>query len=254
MPDLNVTALRELIYKIADDQLILGHRNSEWTGFGPLLEEDIAFSSMAQDKIGQSYALFQILHTLGEPPPDTAAFLRKADNFHNCVLVELPNGEYDFSLIRHFLFDTAEAIRFELLSASAYEPLAALARKIRGELRYHTLHANTWVRQLGSATPESIARLQGALEFALPYALGMFEESPFEKELTDKKIFEGEAVVMHQWQTKVEAVIGQTELKLPPWTTVTAVLGGRQGKHSEHLQPLLDEMSEVIRIDPGAEW
>jgi ring-1,2-phenylacetyl-CoA epoxidase subunit PaaC len=108
-------ALKELLYKIADDQLILGHRNSEWTGFGPLLEEDIAFSSMAQDKVGQSYALYSILHQLGEQEPDTIAFMRNAAQFHNCQLVELPNGEYDISLIRHFLFDTAEAIRFEIL-------------------------------------------------------------------------------------------------------------------------------------------
>ena len=74
----NENALKEFLYKLADDQLILGHRNSEWTGFGPLLEEDIAFSSMAQDKIGHSHALYQLLHQLGEPEPDTIAFMRSA--------------------------------------------------------------------------------------------------------------------------------------------------------------------------------
>src|SRR5687768_10970044 len=127
-------ALKELIYKIADDQLILGHRNSEWTGFGPLLEEDIAFSSMAQDKVGQSHALYSILHQLGEQNPDTIAFARNANQFHNCVLVELPNGEYDFSLIRHFLYDTALALRFDMLTHSSYTALAELAVKIKGEL------------------------------------------------------------------------------------------------------------------------
>ncbi|HEY9487635.1 MAG TPA: Phenylacetic acid catabolic protein, partial [Chryseosolibacter sp.] len=101
---MNIESLKELLYKIADDQLILGHRNSEWTGMGPLLEEDIAFSSMAQDKIGQSLALYTILQGLGESPPDTTAFMRDATRFHNCIFVELPNGEYDFSLIRHFLY------------------------------------------------------------------------------------------------------------------------------------------------------
>jgi ring-1,2-phenylacetyl-CoA epoxidase subunit PaaC len=108
---MNELALKELLYKMADDQLILGHRNSEWTGMGPLLEEDIAFSSMAQDKVGQSLALYTVLHQLGENEPDTVAFTRNANQFHNCILVELPNQEYDFSLIRHFLFDTAEALR-----------------------------------------------------------------------------------------------------------------------------------------------
>lgn len=239
---------------MADDQLILGHRNSEWTGFGPLLEEDIAFSSMAQDKIGHSYALFQLLHELGEQEPDTVAFMRNANQFHNSILVELPNGEYDFSLIRHFLYDTAEALRFEMLTRSSYEPLAQLAVKVRGELRYHTMHANTWIRQLGRATEESITRLQGSLNDALPYALGLFEESPHEETLIAEGLFAGEAKLKETWKAKVEQVIKETQLHLPDWQLITPIEGGRRGRHSEHLQPLLDEMSEVFRIDPAAEW
>ncbi len=247
-------ALKELLYKMADDQLILGHRNSEWTGMGPLLEEDIAFSSMAQDKIGQSLALYTILQELGEQDPDTVAFTRNANQFHNCQLVELPNQEYDFSLIRHFLFDTAEALRFEMLTNSSYEPLAQLAKKIRGELRYHTLHANTWIKQLGSATPESIERLQKSLEYALPYALGVFEPSPYEDELIKSGIFAGENALKNRWIEKAELIIAQTSLTLPDIKSIQPILGGRQGKHTAHLQPLLDEMSEVFKIDPTAEW
>lgn len=251
---MEAAAIKELLYKIADDQLILGHRNSEWTGFGPLLEEDIAFSSMAQDKVGQSLALYSILHEMGEQSPDMVAFMRNADQFHSCILVELPNGEYDFSLIRHFLYDTALAIRFEFLKNSSFQPLAELSSKISGELRYHTLHANTWIKQLGSATLESVHRLQSSLEFALPYAMGIFEASPFEQELIEGGIFEGEKLLQERWQQKVEEVLQQTHLTLPDWHLYAPVTGGRKGKHSEYLQPLLDEMSEVIKIDPSAEW
>lgn len=251
---MNELALKELIYKMADDLLILGHRNSEWTGMGPLLEEDIAFSSMAQDKIGQSLALYSILQELGEQAPDTVAFTRNANQFHNCVLVELPNQEYDFSLIRHFLFDTADSLRWESLTKSSYTPLAQLAAKIKGELRYHTLHANTWVKQLGSATEESISRLQQSLNVAMPYALGIFEESPFEKELIDTGIFVGEKALITKWKIKINEVIAQTRLHLPDMESISPKNGGRTGKHSEHLQPMLDEMSEVFRIDPTAEW
>jgi ring-1,2-phenylacetyl-CoA epoxidase subunit PaaC len=251
---MSTAAIKELLYKIADDQLILGHRNSEWTGFGPLLEEDIAFSSMAQDKIGQSQALYTILNQLGERDPDILAFTRDARQFHNCILVELPNGEYDFSLIRHFLYDTAEALRFEMLSQSSFQPLAEISRKIRGELRYHTMHANTWIKQLGTATEESVGRLQQSLEFALPHAMGIFEESPFEQELIRDGIFEGEQILKKKWMKKVEAVVQETKLKLPAWGSISVITGGRTGTHSEFLQPLLDEMSEVFRIDPGAEW
>lgn len=251
---MDLSALKELLYKIADDQLIIGHRNSEWTGMGPLLEEDIAFSSMAQDKIGQSLALYNMLEELGEPKPDALAFAREAKSFRNSIFLELPNGEYDFSLIRHFLYDTALALRFEMLMKSAYQPLALLAIKIRGELKYHTMHANTWIKLLGTATSESVSRLQTSLDFALPYAVGMFEVSPFEHALKAQGIFDGEEPLQQQWQAKIVEILAPTRLTLPPWSTISPVTGGRVGNHSEHLQPLLTEMSEVFRIDPSADW
>src|SRR5665213_3384370 len=116
---MNNEAIKDLLYKMADDALIIGHRNSEWTGIGPMLEEDLAFSSMAQDKMGHALALYKILHeVLGEEDPDKVAFLREGSKFKCCQFVELPIGEYDFSLIRHFLFDHAEAIRYEMLAGS----------------------------------------------------------------------------------------------------------------------------------------
>jgi len=250
---MNTAAIKELLYKIADDQLILGHRNSEWTGMGPLLEEDIAFSSMAQDKIGQSLALYTLLQALGEEEPDTVAFTRSASQFRNCIFVELPNGEYDFSLVRHFLYDTALALRFDLLTTSSYEPLAQLAQKIKGELKYHTLHANTWMIQLGNATAESISRLQNALNHALPYALGIFEPSPLEEDICGDGIFAGEQILEERWRQRITEVLGRTQLSLS-LENIQPIFGGRLGNHSEHLQPLLDEMSEVFKIDPKAEW
>jgi ring-1,2-phenylacetyl-CoA epoxidase subunit PaaC len=110
------------------------------------------------------------------------------------------------------------------------------------------------MKQLGSATDESIARLQGSLAYSLPYACGMFEESPFEKTLSEEGIFPGERILAGRWREKVAQVLAHTRLHLPEWDLVQPAYGGRAGKHSEHLQPLLDEMSEVFRIDPNAEW
>lgn len=251
---MNTEALKDLLYKIADDQLILGHRNSEWTGFGPLLEEDIAFSSMAQDKVGQSWQIYKILNELGESDPDTVAFMRNAEQFHNCQLVELPNGEYDFSLIRHFLFDMAEQIRFTHLASSSYEPLAQLAKKIKGEIKYHTMHAKIWVKQLGSATEESVLRLQNSLDYAMPFALGIFEPSKFEAELIKEDIFRGEELVKEEWIEQISAILNETSLKMPDVKSIDPVYGGRYGKHTDNLQPLLDEMSEVFKLDPTADW
>ncbi len=251
---MNNTAVKELLYKMADDLLIIGHRNSEWTGLGPILEEDISFSSMAQDKIGQSQALFQLLHELGEQEPDTVAFARGSGQFHNCQFVELPNGEYDFSLVRHFLFDHADQLRFEMLANSSYEPLAKVARKVKGEIKYHVFHANTWVVKLGPANEESHTRMQKALNEAWNYALGIFENGPFEEELKQAGIFEGEQVLFDKWLANITPHLLKAGLMIPSQDTWQAVNGGRFGKHTSHLEPLVEEMSEVFKIDPSAEW
>lgn len=251
---MNTTAIKELLYKMADDLLIIGHRNSEWTGLGPILEEDIAFSSMAQDKIGQSQALFQLLHELGEQEPDIVAFTRNAKQFHNAQFVELPNGDYDFSLMRHFLYDVADQLRFEMLANSSYEPLAKVARKIKGELKYHVFHANTWIVKLGSANEESKARMQTALNDAWNYALGLFEEGDFENDLKNEGVFAGEVALKQIWLETITPTLTKATLTIPHENTWEPKLGGRQGIHTEHLEPLVEEMSEVFRVDPSAEW
>lgn len=246
--------IKELLYKMADDQLIIGHRNSEWTGLGPLLEEDIAFSSMAQDKVGQSQHLYQLLHELGASDPDTVAFTRNAKQFHCCQLVELPIGDYSFSIVRHFLFDFAEALRFEALSNSSFQPLAQVARKFKGEIKYHTLHANTWMQQLGNGNEESKAKMQSALNEAWPYALGIFEKGHFENQLIENKVFFGEEALKQQWLDLVSPLIKKAGLKVPHGTKNTKGIGGRVGIHTEYLQPLLNEMTEVYALDPSADW
>lgn len=249
----NTTALKELLFKMADDQLIMGHRNSQWTGLAPLLEEDMAFASLAQDQVARSQSIYQILNELGEPNPDQT-FMRGLGQFRNCQFVELPNNGYDFSIVRHFLFENAESLRFALLSTSTFEPLKNLAIKIKGEIKFHTTHANTVISQLGSATQESIDRLQKALDFAAPYALGMFERSHNESELISEEYFSGEGLLKSLWIERIENLLTETKLKAPDFAKLNPVLGGRYGDHSNHLQPLLDQMSEVIRIDPSADW
>jgi ring-1,2-phenylacetyl-CoA epoxidase subunit PaaC len=249
-----ITGIKELLYKIADDQLILGHRLSEWTGLGPILEEDIAFSSIAQDKIGQSNHIYNLLHELGEKEPDTIAFTRNANEFKCCQFVEYPIGEYDFSLIRNFLFNHSEALRFEMLSNSTFEPIAKIAKKIKGEIKYHTMHADTWINQLGNGTEESNARLQKVLYECFNNALGIFEPGSFENILIELNIFSGETELRKKWLETIRPVINKANLKLPDESEWKPSFGGRCGKHTEFLQPMLEEMGEVFRIEPEAEW
>ena len=248
----SIDALKDLLYKMADDQLIIGHRNSEWTGIGPILEEDIAFSSMAQDKLGQSEHLYNLLNQLGEADADTVAFTRNAPQFHNSQFVELPIGEYDFSLIRHLLFDYAELLRFESLMNSSYQPLAQVAKKFFGEIKYHFMHASTWVRQLGNGNEESNSRMQAALNNSWAYALGMFEEGEAEDLLISEGIFEGEKSLQEKWLKGITPILKEANLEFPVQSE--AIYGGRKGEHTVHLQPLLDEMTEVYSIDPSADW
>jgi len=116
------------------------------------------------------------------------------------------------------------------------------------------LHANTMIKQLGSSTEEAIERLQNSLNEALPYALGIFEPSKYEAELIAEGIYEGEEKIKTQWLENIKKVLSQTQLVLPELNTITPKFGGRYGEHTEHLQPLLDEMAEVFKIDPTAEW
>ncbi|OJV30820.1 MAG: phenylacetate-CoA oxygenase subunit PaaI [Bacteroidetes bacterium 37-13] len=249
------TATKDLLYKMADDAFIIGHRNSEWTGIGPMLEEDLAFSSMAQDKIGHAWALYKILNEqFGEADADVLGFQRKANDFKCCQFVELPIGEYDFSLVRHFLFDHAEYLRYEALSESSFEPLALLAKKIKSEIKYHTMHADTLLRQLANGSEEAKARIQNALNYSWHFALGIFEESSAENELISNKVFIGEDALKSQWIEKVSSIIDAAGLKVPVTENTKIILGGRKGTHSEYLQPLLTEMTEVLASDPNAEW
>ena len=247
-------AVKELLYKMADDELIIGHRNSEWTGIGPVLEEDIAFGSMAQDKVGHAYNYYQLLHEMGEADPDTIAFQRDEKGFKCCHLVELPIGEYDFSLVRHFLFDHAEYLRFEMLSNSSFEPLANLAKKYKGEIKYHIFHANTWIKQLMNGSEESKARIQSSFNELLPVAYSIFEPGPYEALLKEEGIFEGEAALQTKWVETIHAIAENCGIKHLDVNDITIAYGGRKGFHTEYLKPMLLEMTEVLRSEPGVVW
>lgn len=248
-------ALKELLFKMADDDFIIGHRNSEWTGIGPVLEEDIAFGSLAQDKVGHAYNLYQLLEGLGEPEPDKLVFNRKEADFKCCHFVEYPIGEYDFSLMRHFLFDHADYIRYDLLGKSSYTPLANIAMKYRSEIKYHVFHADTWIKQLASGTEESKARMQSALNQCLPLAYSIFEPGPYEEILKEQGIFIGEAELETRWFDTIKTILENAGLKLPEVKDKTTAYGGRKGYHTEYFADLLKEFTYVYYSEaPETEW
>ncbi|MEK6797929.1 MAG: 1,2-phenylacetyl-CoA epoxidase subunit PaaC [Planctomycetota bacterium] len=245
-------AVMDLLYRLADDELMIGHRNSEWTGHAPILEADIAFSSMAQDEIGHSQVYYQMLHELGEPDPDSTAFGRKPREYRCASLVCLPKGDWGFSIVRQFLYDAAETVRLNALASGSLRPLAALAIKLRGEEKYHLMHGRGWMLRLGSATPESKTRMQCALEQAYAHALGLFEPTEADETLAQAGICPHEGELQRQWESAIAPVLSDAGLKIPE--SAKPAYGGRVGKHPPDLKQLLDGLQLVYNIDPSAKW
>lgn len=246
-------AVVDLLYRLADDDLIMGHRDSEWTGLAPILEGDIAFSSMAQDKMGHAQAYYTMLHELGEPDPDTLAFGRKARQYRCASLVCLPNNrDWGFCVLRQFLYDAAGIVRLAALAESTLGPLAQLARKLRAEKKYHIMHGRSWMLRLGNSTDDAHERLQTALSEAYPHALGLFEPTEADEPLVQAGIAPRERELQSQWESAVSPVLSDARLETPE--TAVPVYGGRTGKHPPELAELLERMQVVYAIDPTAKW
>jgi ring-1,2-phenylacetyl-CoA epoxidase subunit PaaC len=139
---------QQLLLQIADDELILGWRDSEWTGIAPLLEEDVAFSSIAQNEIGHARALYELVARERGTTADALAFDRAPDEYRNSRLVELRLLDWEKTIARHWLYEEADAARLERLKQSDDAEVAGLAAKIDREEAYHRMHAAMWFDRL----------------------------------------------------------------------------------------------------------
>jgi len=223
-----VTDRVDLLLAVADDELILGWRNSEWTGIAPFLEEDVAFSSIAQNEIGHARALYELVARELGTDADAVAFDREPHEYRSAPLVELRRLEWARTIARHWLYETADAIRLESLKASDDTELAGIAAKIDREEVYHRIHAEMWIDRL-LASPESRPRLEEALDELWPYALGVLD-GELRPELVDR----------------VGAKLDRT---LPDVEPVP------RGRHEAELAELLEEMTSVRRSAPaGTRW
>ena len=221
-------ARAELLLEIADDELILGWRDSEWTGIAPFLEEDVAFSSIAQNEIGNARALYELAARELGTTADELAFDRPPEEYRCSRLVELRLPEWERTIARHVLYERADAERLERLKASDDTELAGLAAKIDREEAYHRMHARMWVDRLLSAE-DGRARLNDAVDELWPYALGVLD-----------------AELRPELRRRAEEQLGRS---LPDVEPIS------RGVHEAELAELWDEMTMVRRSAPaGAQW
>ena len=245
------SAISNLLLALADDELILAHRNSEWTGHGPILEEDIAFTNIALDEIGHAHTWYKIYAELNDEAPDQLAFFREADGFRNVQMSELPIGDWAFSMLRQYLFDAYELIMLANLAESQFQPIANVATKIRMEEMYHLRHTQSWVARLGLGTAVSQQKMQTALDELWPYAQQLFIAHDNEALLLEEGVLVQETAVLHeQWLNATKTHLAQSELTVPQ----TEQSNLNRDEHTEHLTTLLTEMQSVARLDPQAQW
>lgn len=250
-------ALEIYLLSMGDDELILGHRNSEWCGHAPILEEDIAFANIALDEIGHASVWYSLLAELvGEDPekyPDRLVFFREAEAFRNAQIVELPKGDWAFSMLRQYLFDVYEDEHLLALSESAYRPLAEAAAKIRMEEIYHLRHTTAWVKRLGLGTEESNQRLQSALTDLWPLASQLFVHDGDQPAPVSGDYVPAGEKLRHEWENRVAPFLEESGLAVPKTGSEPDEMIGRD-KHSSHLKVLLTEMQSVARLDEQASW
>jgi ring-1,2-phenylacetyl-CoA epoxidase subunit PaaC len=248
-------ALDAKILRLADDEFILGHRNSAWVGHGPILEEDIAFANLAIDELGHGILWYRIVSTLREEDPETfpdkLVYQRLAQDFRNAEVVALPHSDWAFSMLRQFLFDAYESVHLPLLAISPLEPIAEAATKIKQEEVYHLHHTKMWTLRLGLGTDESHRRVQQALDALWSPFQQLFVPGAHEAMLVEAGIVPDLKQIRLQWQELVVPLLSRCELDVPDDSNLAAT---QSASPSAHMESLIAELQEVSRTAPNAVW
>ena len=282
-----------LLLALADDELVIGHRHSEWTGWAPHIEEDLAFSSIAQDEMAHARLLYGLAAELTGRSEDELAFGREPAEYRNAVLCERPNRDWAFTIARQYLYDTADAVRLEALAGSSWRVLADVVAVIRLEEKYHLDHAGAWFHRVADGPLEARQQFADGLAAALGEAVALFEPLPGEDALLAKGVLPASSErMLGNWLGGVGDELEAASLdyvlerhtahgtEMVPTSsgeiaaedegfTAPGIArrdgrwvhegeftgaGGRNGRHSDDFPPLWDEMTKMHREHPGASW
>ncbi|MFL5811826.1 MAG: 1,2-phenylacetyl-CoA epoxidase subunit PaaC [Flavisolibacter sp.] len=261
---------------LADNALIIGQRNSEWTGHGPVLEHDIAITNISLDYLGQARNFYQYAAELynqfdqnqkkevdpftprlwktynRELQEDDLAFLRDEHQYLNLLITELPKGDWAHSILRQFFFSAFQFLQYSELQKSSDTQLSAIAEKSLKEVAYHLRWSGEWVIRLGDGTDESHSRMKKALDDIWMFTGEMFQAARFELRVASELKTLDVSSLKEAWMNKIETVLSEATLELPKSTWMQA--GGKEGRHTEHLGYLLAEMQHLQRTFPNVVW
>ena len=243
---------QQYLLRIGDTCLILGQRIAEWAGHAPILEEDIALSNMALDLIGQARAVLTLAGQSSGHDEDQLAFLREERHYYNPTLVELPRGDFAFTVLRNTMASTLLVLLWGELLKSGNAELAAIAGQALKEARYHQEHAADWVVRLGDGTAESHQRAQAAVDALWRYTPELFSGDAVDLHAEQTGLGPAWGSLQKQWQAQMDAVLQAATLVAPKDSAFIST--GKRGVHSEHMGYILTEMQHLQRAYPGGVW
>ncbi len=253
LPARTRAALAELLFSMADDDFVSGFTDSEWTGIAPLLEEDVAISSISQDELGHARALYQLLaEVLADGrDEDQLAYDREPAEYHHARLLDHPRGDWADTIARRFLYELADEARLASIG-TGFRPLADLVEKLRREERYHRMHVIAWITRLASGGEEPRRRLEAALLAHGVDASTVFtplegEAALLEAGILNRSLAASEAA----WRADLTTILVPLGLALPPAIEPSA--NGRRD-HSDAFDWLWSEFTMVRRSEDGVTW
>ncbi len=255
----------DYLLHLADNAVVLGQRNAEWCGHGPILEEDLALANVSLDLIGQARLLYRHAASLlgGDASEDKLAYFRDPAEFRNYTLLELPHHgplvgyasagmDYATTTVRNFLYSALMVLLWSALETSGDPELAAIAAKSVKEASYHLHHARDWLVRFGDGTEESHARAQAALDHLMPYTEEFWTASPAESSALAAGVGADVGGLREAWDAMIDAALAEATLTRPRFCGY--VTEGKMGLHSEHLSYLLGEMQGLARAHPNGVW
>jgi ring-1,2-phenylacetyl-CoA epoxidase subunit PaaC len=248
-------SLYNFLLKMADDRLILGHRLSEWSGHGPILEEDLALTNISLDLLGAAQELYKYAAEINSDvkDEDEIVYFRDDLEYKNLLLTEQENGDYAQTILRQFFFDTFSLFYLQELSKSKDERLKAIADKTIKETKYHWRHSSEWVIRFGDGTEESKTRLLDALANLWTYTGEMFEDDKDNISLIEQEIIPEAIKIKNIWLEKIKEIFLKAKIEMPDENAYMQT-GGRSGRHTELLGYILHELQFLTRSMPDAKW